>query len=517
MLSQQQTVLYGTIFLLILLLTLLVARVFMTAYVPLYSALTPNQMVQVIEQLNRDEIDYRIQDQDTISIAQTNLLQERERMASLGITPKEDRFMTFSVVKIEFWIMTLLYSVTAVIGLFFLFNIWSKIRQESFKKDLHIQTIPSEELETVQNSNVLHTPIYNGNKALIEDLERRIQLRKDDVAVLIEALLNQSSQKDTPLTAALETALQEQYQNLSRIEKVAFVLGQLDVKITASILRLIHHSRMREIALVLSKGITVDRKLAKILLEEFVLLIQRNPYVQSGSKPYVKEVLQYVLASDDAHTLLNDIAMMARRTEFFSWLATVRVERIAEEIRREHPQTVALLLAHLDANVTAKVLEYFSDVEARAILKRIATLTTVPLNVIEPLMDGLELKFNHNHIQSCIGGVAYMQKVQQVMKADKNSAMSPHAATEIERLFEAIGHLDDGSIRRLLKRTGKKELMYALKGASEELKEQFLANMSFTVSKRLREMMDKLLHITAKEIHDAQKQILQRVKFLDEE
>ncbi len=110
-----------------------------------------------------------------------------------------------------------------------------------------------------------------------------------------------------------------------------------------------------------------------------------------------------------------------------------------------------------------------------------------------------------------------MQKVQQVMKADKNSAMSPHAATETEHLFEAIGHLDDRAIRRLLKRTGKKELMYALKGASEELKEQFLANMSFTVSKRLREMMDKLLHITAKEIHDAQKQILQRVKFLDEE
>ena len=522
----QQRFILGFALLFLLLLFLLLTQIFMRSYVPLYGVLNPNQMVRVIEQLNKDEVDYRIHDSNIIVVPKPYLLQERERMVSLGIAgdvmPKEARVSYASSLNRSEGIVLLVYSVIIAIGLLFLWSIWKQVWYSTqylkrFKTDGNKRNLEASLPKSAEGLNELQVPVFSGYDALTTALEKRIDLRKDDVAVLIEALLHNGFKTKVTKAYQLDTELQSQYLQLNRAEKIAFVLGQLDVGITASVFKLLGPERMKEIALIISEGITVDKKIARVLLEEFVLLIQSNPYVKSGSYAYVKKVLYAAFEEAEAQEIEHGLTMMAERNELFSWLAAIRPERLATELANEHPQTVSLILAHFDEEMTAGVLKHFSAPLAQEILQRIQTLTTVPSNVIEPLMEGLKSKFKRGGMERCIGGKAYVQKVYSVMDIESDSLRSSHTSEKKQRTFEEIRSLGDDTIRVLLKLTGKRELMYALKGASEELQEHFFANMSLTVSKMLRQRMKHLQKITVKEINDAQEQILKRVWNLDEE
>ncbi len=521
--SQQQRLIAGSALLIVVLATLFFTRLFMISYVPMYRALTPNQMVSVMEQLNQDEVDYRIRDTNVIFVPETYLVQERDRMISLDIPGDKipDQSSTVSPITVSLsWINPLLYMLLIGIGLYFLLSVWQRFRYttrhlKELKTDVDARKRHEELSVPVVNENELTVPAFSGHESLAMHLEKRIELHEEDVAVLIEALLSEGFEGSVMKEHALESHLQTQYLRLSRLEKTAFVLGQLKAEVTAALFVLLRPKRMREISQVLSSGIVVDRKIARVLLEEFIFLMQSNPYVKSGSRAYVKEVLYHAIGHDEAEQMISALKDTVHHQELSSLLSTIRPEALADVIRGEHPQTLALLLAHLDAKGTAKVLACFSVSLAEEILRRIAMINFVAPDVIEQLIDVMESKLHRDDIQYGVGGRTYVQQVHNLMDHDEGSA--DLGEEENQPALDAILSLENGTVRSLLRVTGKKELIYALKGASEELQEKFFANMSPSVAKRLRNTMGHLQKITAKEINDAQEKLLQRVRSLDEE
>jgi len=317
------------------------------------------------------------------------------------------------------------------------------------------------------------------------------------------------------------------FDEMSMAEKIAILLLQLGEESTAAIFSAMNVDAITEISKYIAQNTTVDRGVATAILEEFYAIFQSGQYLTAGGMEYARELLYRTLGSEEAKKVLEKLSKNMQNTQNFAYLSKIKPQQLSDFIINEHPQTIALILAHMDATEAADTLQYFPDDLRSEVAMRMAKLGDISPSVIKRVSAVLESKLESLASYKVeVGGPRAVADVFNRLGAKSSKAtlanieqVDEELATLIKEMmftFEDIVALDKAAIQETLKAVDKADLMLALKSSPEELKEKFFSAMSERARAAFEEEMQFLGAVKMKDVEAAQRKIVEVVNSLAE-
>ncbi|RDU60104.1 flagellar motor switch protein FliG [Helicobacter marmotae] len=319
-----------------------------------------------------------------------------------------------------------------------------------------------------------------------------------------------------------------QYDELSMAEKIAILLVQLGDEITSEIFHHLDIDAITEVSKQIAQLGGTDKTIGAAVLEEFYVIFQSNQYINSGGMDYARDLLIKALGPEAAKAILDKLAKTMQSQKNFAYLSKIRPQQLADFIINEHPQTIALILAHMDASGAAETLGYFSDDLRAEVAIRMANLGDISPSVVKRVSAVLENKLESlTSYKVEVGGTRSVAEIFNRLGQKAAKATIAHIeqideqlAIEIKEMmftFEDISKLDNNAIREILKIADKKDLTLALKTAPDELKQKFMGNMSQRASEQFMEEMQFLGAVKVRDVENAQRKVVEVVQTLSEQ
>lgn len=309
--------------------------------------------------------------------------------------------------------------------------------------------------------------------------------------------------------------------------KAAIVMVALGSNSSSQVLKYIDEKNVEVLTTEIARLGDVTPEVREAVLQEFTALSMAYQYISQGGVDYARAILEDALGSRKAKEIMERVQQKIRTTGF-NLLEKVDPGQLVNFMRKEHPQTIALLLAHMEPSASAPVLAQLApeiqvDVASRIAMMDSVTPDTLDLGV-EVLIEQIKTLFGGD--VSEIGGVkAVAEMLNNIDRSSEKNILdnlereNPGLAMEIKNLmfvFEDIMLLDDTSMRTVLRSIDSKDLSKALKGASPELQDKFMNNMSTRASDMLREEISYLGPLRLKEVEEVQQKIVDVVRQLEE-
>jgi flagellar motor switch protein FliG len=318
-------------------------------------------------------------------------------------------------------------------------------------------------------------------------------------------------------------------EHLSGKQKAAVICLVLGEDLTAEIFKRLEEDEVQEISREISLMGAVPAEITDRVTEEFYHLTLAKEYITSGGIEYAKKVLNKSLGPGEARQIIDRLIKVLEKSAGFSSLKKINPQQLSKFIRNEHPQTIALILAHLSASQAAELISALPEDIRTEIIVRMANLEEISPEIVKKIAGVLDQKLEALGSYSLeeYGGVKAVSELFNRMdrRVSRNvleqiESRNPELADSIRDLmfvFEDILHVDDQGVMEILKRVEKKSLAMALKGADDEIKTKFFKNMSQRASEMLKEEMEYLGPIRVKEVERAQHEIVEVVRTLEEE
>jgi len=315
--------------------------------------------------------------------------------------------------------------------------------------------------------------------------------------------------------------------NEAGTRKSAILLMAVGEDRAAAALNLLPTAMVQELGVAMSKLTQVSRAELASVLREFREETEQLSALHLGSSDYIRSVLKKALGEDRASDLLEDILRAEEPDSGIGRLNQLEASEVAELIRDEHPQILATLLVHLDRMKASEVLEKLPARLRHDVIMRVATFGGVQPSALNELTDVLtEMLAGQGVRRSRLGGVRTAAEIVNLMSTGVEEEAIAHVREQDEALaqrivdemfvFENLLGLEDRSIQRLLKDIESDSLIIALKGAPQELRDKFLANMSQRAAETLREDMELSGPVRVSQVETEQKAILQVARRLAE-
>ncbi|MBM0602196.1 flagellar motor switch protein FliG [Helicobacter pylori] len=327
----------------------------------------------------------------------------------------------------------------------------------------------------------------------------------------------------TKLTPKQKAQLDE----LSMSEKIAILLIQVGEDTTGEILRHLDIDSITEISKQIVQLNGTDKQIGAAVLEKFFAIFQSNQYINTGGLEYARELLTRTLGSEEAKKVMDKLTKSLQTQKNFAYLGKIKPQQLADFIINEHPQTIALILAHMEAPNAAETLSYFPDEMKAEISIRMANLGEISPQVVKRVSTVLENKLESlTSYKIEVGGLRAVaeifnrlgQKSAKTTLARIESVDNKLAGAIKEMMFtfEDIVKLDNFAIREILKVADKKDLSLALKTSTKDLTDKFLNNMSSRAAEQFVEEMQYLGAVKIKDVDVAQRKIIEIVQSLQE-
>lgn len=315
--------------------------------------------------------------------------------------------------------------------------------------------------------------------------------------------------------------------NMTTTQKVAALLIILGPSTAAEVLKNIHDDDLLEqITLDIASLNKVPTEILNGILEEFKALFQASNFLSSGGMEYAKELLQKAYGDDQAKRVLDRLVVLmdSNPFQFFNDADPIQ---LATSFQNENPQLIALIMAYLKPEHSAKVLNYLPpEVQAQVAVK-IADMETTNPEILAEIEKIVETKFSSVVVQdfSQAGGIESLANIlnHSDRATERNviellEIQNPQLAEEVRELmfvFEDIITLDDKSIQRILREVDTKDLATSLKGTKEDVKEKIFKNMSERAQQMLRDEMEYMGPIRAREVQEVQSKIVGIIRTLE--
>jgi flagellar motor switch protein FliG len=305
---------------------------------------------------------------------------------------------------------------------------------------------------------------------------------------------------------------------LSGSEKAGILLLTLGEEVAAEILR---HMNPKEVQLIGSTMATMDdisRPMVEHVINDFLEMLESQTAFGIGTDKYIRGMLEKALG-DKAGNVVDRI-LKGSGTNGLESLKWMDSKSIAEIIRFEHPQIIAIVLSYLEPDSASHVLTHLPENTRSGILMRIATLDGVQPAAIMELDSIMEQYFsdNENVKSSMVGGkkaaadiLNYMdssieEKLMEELKAE-NESLSV-LIQDLMFVFDNLREVDDRSMQTLMREVSTELLTLALKGIDDEFQQKFLKNMSSRAAEMLVEDMEAKGPVKLRDVEAAQKEIL---------
>ncbi len=312
--------------------------------------------------------------------------------------------------------------------------------------------------------------------------------------------------------------------------KAAILLVLLGEDAASQIYRHLPPADVEQITHEIASLNSVDGETALGVLEEFERLVRAGDYLAQGGKDYANKLLVKAFGEEGTKELLRQVSLSAEMNAGkLDSLRKADPQQLAKFIEGEHPQTVALILAHLDAKQASALLMRLPEELRAEAIKRLAQLRQFSPEMAQRVSLVLHKRLESLGEQSR-RAYAGLRGVADVMnRLDLNTAKTilegiekedPKLALSIRNLmftFEDLLTLPEAGIRELLGHIDKKTLATALRGASEEVKSYIFKSMSSRAVEMLKEDMEVLGPVKSRDIQKAQLEAVAVARKLESE
>ncbi len=310
-------------------------------------------------------------------------------------------------------------------------------------------------------------------------------------------------------------------------QKAAILLLSFGEDISAEIFKNMNEFEIKRIGGAMSRLGRLDQEIVDEVMMEFYQLLQQNKKFFYGGSDFTKKVIGAAFKGGDADGIMEELALGSSSN--LDSLELIDPRTLSNFVRNEHPQTIALILAHLDPKKCGETMKLLPESLHTEIILRIANLDAVAPEIIDEIDDVLR-----NEIQALgsihtqkIGGVEPIAEMLNLMdKATEESILDnleerdPELAEEIRQLmfvFDDLVKIDDRGIQELVKNIQNDKWKIALKTASESVKELVFRNMSKRAAEMLREDMEAMAAVKLSDVETAQYEIVEVARKLEEE
>lgn len=310
--------------------------------------------------------------------------------------------------------------------------------------------------------------------------------------------------------------------------KSAILMLALGEDEASEVMKFLSPKEVQKLGTVMAGMKPVPREEVENVVNEFITEYDNSSNFGLDSDEYIRSVLTKALGDDKASNLLNRILQTrdASGIESLKWMDAFTV---AEFIKNEHPQIIATILVHLEADQAAEIIGHFTDRLRQDVMLRVATLDGVKPVALKELNEVMVkvLSGNENMKKQTMGGIKTAAEIMNYLSGDNEAKLMEGLKTYDDGMaqaimdemfvFDNILEIDDKGIQVLMREVQSDMLIVALKGTSDEMKEKFLKNMSSRAADMMREDMESRGPVKLSEVEGQQKQILQIVRRLADE
>jgi flagellar motor switch protein FliG len=311
------------------------------------------------------------------------------------------------------------------------------------------------------------------------------------------------------------------------INKSAILLLTLGADEAAEVMKFLEPKEVQKIstAMVALKNLTREEIAA--VFEEFHQIAAKKTTFGMDSDEYIREMLRKALGDDKAAGLIDRI-LHNSDTSGIDSLKWMDAASIAELVSNEHPQIIATIMVHLEPDQAASVLGLLAERTRNDVMLRIATLDSVQPVALHELNDVLTKLLSGNAVtkKTIKGGVRTAAEILNFIGSTQENVLDSvrgHDADLAQKImdemfvFEDLMDIEDRGIQLILREVQSESLIVALKGASEELRDKILKNMSQRAAEMLREDLESKGPVKLSEVEAEQKEILKIVRRLSDE
>lgn len=320
----------------------------------------------------------------------------------------------------------------------------------------------------------------------------------------------------------------EQPTTLTGVDKAAIFLMTLGEQAAAQIIKHLGPREVQKIGVAMASLQNVSRDMVNVTVDEFVTKIHEQTALGIGSDEYIRKVLVDALGEDKAKGMIDRI-LLGGNTKGLESLKWMDARSVVELIRFEHPQIIAIVLSYLDSDQAAEVLAALPENTRADLLLRVATMDAVQPAAMKELNDMLEvqLRGGSSGQASTMGGIKCAANIlnfversieagisEQIAEADSDLSQKIH---DLMFTFENLIEVDDRGIQTLLREVSTENLVLALKGTEDALKNKIFKNMSQRAADMLRDDLETKGPVRLSEVEAAQKEIITIARRLADE
>jgi flagellar motor switch protein FliG len=316
--------------------------------------------------------------------------------------------------------------------------------------------------------------------------------------------------------------------NRPGVEQAAILLLTLGEQDAAQVLKHLGAKDVQKLGSAMAQLKGVSREEVTAVLEEFSSRVDNQTSFGVDSDEYIRKVLTEALGNDKAGSVIDRIlrGRSSRGLEAMKWMEP---KAVAEMLRMEHPQIIAIVLSYLESDQGAEVLAALPENMRSDIIMRVATLEGVHPSALNELDEVLEKQFSGNsgsktsgfggpkaaaEMLNLVGAAAEGKIFEEINKVDGPLSQQ---LQDLMFVFEDIVEIDDRGMQELLREIPGDKLILALKAADEELKQKFFKNMSERASQMLKDDLESKGPVKLSEVETAQKEILVTARRMAEE
>jgi len=317
--------------------------------------------------------------------------------------------------------------------------------------------------------------------------------------------------------------VKEDLRAISGPEKAAIFLLSLGEEHGQRLWQMLDEDEIKELSQLMSNLGTVSSNVVEKLLIDFVSQMSTTGSLM-GSYESTERLLQRFMAADKVGQIMEEIRGPAGRT-MWDKLGNVNESVLANYLKNEYPQTVAVVLSKIKSEHAARVLAALPEEFALEVVQRMLRMESVQKDILDKVEQTLRVEFMsnlartakrdaHEMMAEIFNNFDRQTENRFLTSLEERSRDSAERIKALMFTFEDLGKLDPGSIQTLLRHVEKDKLALALKGATDSLRDVFFSNMSERAGKILREDMEALGPVRLRDVDEAQLRMVNVAKDL---
>ncbi|SHJ30436.1 flagellar motor switch protein FliG [Parasporobacterium paucivorans] len=311
-------------------------------------------------------------------------------------------------------------------------------------------------------------------------------------------------------------------------QKAAAVVVSLGVDKASQIYKFMDKADVEKLTLEVARLGHLEADETEGVLDEFYKTCLTQKVVTDGGLEYARTVLEKAFGESQASTLLDKVTK-SLKTKSFGFIRKNDVKSLFLVLQHERAQTIALVLAYTDPEMTASLIEELPRAKRLQVVECIARMESASPEAIKIVEEQLKRKFSSilTTDYTTIGGIDYIADVMNRMDRSNEKLIFDELGRKDAELtdtirkkmfvFEDIIAMDDRSIQRFIRECDPKDIVYALKNANEQVSGMFFANMSARMAETIQADLEVTVNVRLRDVEEAQQKIVNTIRRLEEE